>query len=748
MKTRVTHTDKKKGWLAVVLCLILVFSATGGLVTESVRADDGEKWSNPYVVETFIDEQGREISKVTVPGRPPAVKAAPAALPERHVAGVTLNLSNVPAFDWSYGCSATSAAMLFGYYDRTGYSDMYTGPTDGGICPMDNSTWGPGIGGSDGQCPLSATRAGLDERPAGSKGHVDDYWVYYAHPGPDPYVGNWTEHTHGDCTADFMGTSQSAFGNSDGATSFYYNGTGAPLVDYTGCEPWDRDGCHGMLLFAESRGYTVVTNYFQLIKGWGSNPALGFTFDMYKAEIDAGRPVLIQVFGHSMLGIGYDDPSTVYLHNTWDYDPHTMTWGGTYSGLQHYGVTVIELAPAAPSPPSSAPTLVSPTDDATVSGTSVTFEWEAVAGATTYWLLVDKAAEWGSPWFFYDEVGAVLSCIVPGFPNDGTEFRWRVWGVNAAGYGPGSAIWDFTNTAASPPSSAPTLVSPTDDATVPGTSVTFEWEAVEGATTYWLLVDKAEEWGSPWFFYDEVGADLSSIVPGFPDDGTTFRWRVWGANAAGYGPGSAIWDFTNTAATPPSSAPTLVSPTDDATVPGTSVTFEWEAVEGATTYWLLVGKAAEWGSPWFFYDEVGADLSCIVPGFPDDGTTFRWRVWGANAAGYGPGSAMWDFTNTATTPPSSAPTLVAPADDATVSGTSVTFEWEAVEGATTYWLLVGKAEEWGSPWFFYEEVGTDLSCIVPGFPDDGTKFRWRVWGANAGGFGPGSAIWDFTNGIP
>ena len=71
----------------------------------------------------------------------------------------------------------------------------------------------------------------------------------------------------------------------------------------------------------------------------------GFTFANFKAEIDAGRPVLIQVEGHTMLGFGYDDAgSTIYIHDTWDYADHTMTWGGDYSGMTHYGVTVIKLA--------------------------------------------------------------------------------------------------------------------------------------------------------------------------------------------------------------------------------------------------------------------------------------------------------------------------------------------------------------------------------------------------------------------
>jgi len=63
------------------------------------------------------------------------------------------------------------------------------------------------------------------------------------------------------------------------------------------------------------------------------------------AEIDAGRPVMIQVSGHSMFGYGYGENSTVYLYDTWTPGPHTMTWGGSYSGLMHYGVMVLTPVP-------------------------------------------------------------------------------------------------------------------------------------------------------------------------------------------------------------------------------------------------------------------------------------------------------------------------------------------------------------------------------------------------------------------
>jgi hypothetical protein len=31
----------------------------------------------------------------------------------------------VPAYDWSFGCSATSGSMIAAYYDRNDFADFY-----------------------------------------------------------------------------------------------------------------------------------------------------------------------------------------------------------------------------------------------------------------------------------------------------------------------------------------------------------------------------------------------------------------------------------------------------------------------------------------------------------------------------------------------------------------------------------------------------------------------------------------------
>jgi PKD repeat protein len=357
----------------LIISVIAAFS-----IYMSSFGQTGPVTNERYITGRTIDDTGREIISVVVPGKPPANYRAPIANYTRNA----VVLGSVPAFSWSFGCSATAAAMAAGFYDNNGYPNVYTGPTNGGLMPMNNSSWGTVVinGETRDLCPLSATMLNLDGRT--TRGHVDDYWEYYGSEGPDPYITNgWTEHTHADCTGDFMGTNQSDVGSSDGSTTFTYYVDGSPLYDYTGSEPNGRDGCHGMRLFYESRGYSVVQNYTQLIYGQGGN-TLGFTFEQYMNEIDNGRPVMIHVSGHSMLGYGYDEATQlIYLHDTWDYQDHSMVWGGEYAGLAQWGVSVVQLY-ACNAPPianfSGNPTNI-------LTGESVSFT-DLSAGNPTSWL--------------------------------------------------------------------------------------------------------------------------------------------------------------------------------------------------------------------------------------------------------------------------------------------------------------------------------------------------------------------------
>lgn len=326
--------------------ITLIIFATMLLSSINMWSQVEEKTINDYIVDRFIDENGQEIVCIIVPGRPPEGPHPPAVnIPERAYLSkdrkskgekllTTLVLSNVPAFDWCYGCSATAGAMMAGFYDNQNYPNMYTGPANSGVCPMDNSTWGSG------ESPLSATHNGYDGRSI--RGNEDDYYVSYGSTVSDPYIGIWTEHTWGDCTGDYMGTKQSALGNTDGSTMFWFYTDGSPLDNYSAPSGY-KDGCYGLRKFFESRNYAISSNYSQYIYGYNGN-TLGFTYSDFQDQIDNGFPVLIQIVGHTMLAYGYNTTSNlIYIHDTWNHSDHTMTWGGSYSGMLHYGVSVFEF---------------------------------------------------------------------------------------------------------------------------------------------------------------------------------------------------------------------------------------------------------------------------------------------------------------------------------------------------------------------------------------------------------------------
>ena len=181
--------------------------------------------ANPYSsTKTVVLEDGTSLDIVIAnsPATPPRGVVAATAMSFTAASASRagdVKISGVPAFDWSYGSSATAGAMIAGYYDRVGFTDMYTGPTNSGCMPLTNASWGDSnLGADNNECPLSATRLGVDGRTI--KGHADDYYIAEGNIGPDPYDGNWTEHTIGDCTGDYMKTSR-WFPNSSSASAMY-----------------------------------------------------------------------------------------------------------------------------------------------------------------------------------------------------------------------------------------------------------------------------------------------------------------------------------------------------------------------------------------------------------------------------------------------------------------------------------------------------------------------------------------------
>ncbi len=344
-----TLFNRKSG--AIALSLLFLTS------TQTVFAENG---TNPYSsTKTIVLEDGTAIDVVVAnsPATPPINIMASMEFSIAPLAAGDVVIPDVPAFDWSYGSSATAGAMIAGYYDNTGYPDMYTGPTNGGVMPLTNVSWPEDASTPEGghECPLSATKDNLDDR--NGFGHVDDY---YGAVGEDPFVtAGREEHDRGDCTGDYMKTNKWFPGssniipglsndiNQDGAALFMFSGDGQPMtasdLEANGYNQYDAG--YGLKLFFESRNYTITTMYNQYIH---PDKQDGFSYVQYKAEINAGRPVMLHLTGHIVVGTGYNDTNgeEVIFHDSWSHVEQRMTWGGSYqpSGYVHNAVTIVTLA--------------------------------------------------------------------------------------------------------------------------------------------------------------------------------------------------------------------------------------------------------------------------------------------------------------------------------------------------------------------------------------------------------------------
>ena len=396
--------------LKVLFSLLLVaaflFTGIGASSAQDVTGEEVEV-VNPYftlVHQTAFDGKGLVKMVINAPSRPPAgYKMAPVTpLPSDRL------IRTFPSYSWVFGCSAVSGAMIAGYYDRMGYSNMYTGPTAGGIMPLTDKSW-PKWTDSEPWTypsnPLIASRMGTDGLT--TKGSIDDYWVMYGSYEYDPFIKNWTEHTWSDAIGDYMKTSQYMYYNSDGSTSFYLWSAADPTpltcddMAYYGIS--DFDGTFGRKQFYEARGFEVTDCYAQYTDNIAAG---GFSLAQYKAEINAGHPVFINISGHSIVGYGYGTGNTIYIRDTWSSNPSdllTMEWGGSYYGMQMYGVSIVKVTPPA------APVLVAPMK--TIRDTTPTYKFSPVWKGARYQVRVFKGMDTKS---FYT-AGAYKSICASGW---------------------------------------------------------------------------------------------------------------------------------------------------------------------------------------------------------------------------------------------------------------------------------------------------------------------------------------------
>ncbi|MEI6947587.1 LamG-like jellyroll fold domain-containing protein [Paraflavisolibacter sp. H34] len=202
----------------------------------------------------------------------------------------------------------------------------------------------------------------------------------------------------------------------------------------------------------------------------------------------------------------------------------------------------------------AAPTLVAPADGATNQATDLTLSWNAASNAQTYSLEISAQSNFSTTAFSASNLGST-SVQAAGLAA-GTQYFWRVRGVNSTGGGNFSLTRSFTTASAPPPlPGTPTLSAPGDGATNQAINPTLSWTAASNAQSYRVEVSENSGFSPTVFAQSNISG--TSVQAGGLAAATQYFWRVRATNATGDGDYSLTRSFT-TASAPPPGATALV----------------------------------------------------------------------------------------------------------------------------------------------------------------------------------------------
>ena len=349
--------------------------------------------------------------------------------------------------------------------------------------------------------------------------------------------------------------------------------------------------------------------------------------------------------------------------------------------------------------------------------------WEAVDGATAYYLDVATDAAFSSILTAWNNknVGNVTSYTVTGL-TAGTAYYYRVRSSNTGGVNSVSSDAIVLSTAPD----APAIASETF---LTATGFTANWGLVSGATKYYLDVATDNTFSSILSSYNNVDAGSSThyVITGL-SSGTTYYYRVRSYNSSGTSDNSSYEE----ALTLPS-APVALSASNIQT---TSFTANWNAVTGATNYYIDVSTSSSFASNLTGWDSqtTGNVTSLAISTGLSAGTTYYYRIRAYNAGGTGDNSNTITVTTAAAAPVASSAS--------SITETTANANWAAVSGVDGYLLDVSTVSNFSTllSEFSSKDVHDVTTYTITGLTG-GTTYYYRVRSYT------GSRISDNSNSI-
>jgi phosphodiesterase/alkaline phosphatase D-like protein len=336
----------------------------------------------------------------------------------------------------------------------------------------------------------------------------------------------------------------------------------------------------------------------------------------------------------------------------------------------------------------------------------INFTWNAGRGASAYWLVVGSTV--GSADFYDSSEGDRLNQMVT-VPTDGENVYVTLHSMINGSWQSNNYV--FTTKATN---SKASIISPAPGQ-LPGGQVTFTWNSGTGASGYRLTVGSTAG-GSD--LYDGSQTLALSQAVTIPTNGEAIYVTLGSLINNLWLNNSYVYTVQDT------SKAVILTPADQSVLTGAATAFTWNAIPGASDYWLSIGST-DGGADIYSVDQ-GTALTQTVT-LPTDGrelfVTLRTSIhdqWlasdstltaaGSAAAPTAPKpasvSAPTPVPNDSNTPPTAPASadpgsaifnaaspadarILSPSDQSPLSGSPVTFTWDPGSSATEYWLSVG-----------------------------------------------------------
>jgi hypothetical protein len=255
--------------------------------------------------------------------------------------------------------------------------------------------------------------------------------------------------------------------------------------------------------------------------------------------------------------------------------------------------------------------LTTPTPSTMLTGSTVTFDWNAgTASPQEYWLDIGSSTG-GNNYYSSGNLGSALSTTVNGLPTNGSTVYATLYTL-VSGSWVGNA---YTYTAFNAAAAGGMLTTPTPGSTLTSSTVTFDWTAGAGASAYWMDIGSSAG-GNNYYSSGNLGNVLTTTVNGLPTNDVEIFVTLyslinnqWVGNA---------YTYTENAS---SGLAAMQTPTPGTTISGTAATFTWSADANATAYWVDIGSSAPGGNDVYSSGNLGNVLTTTVYTLPANNTT-------------------------------------------------------------------------------------------------------------------------------